>query len=83
MPTISINIFFLKINAITASSVNIGQALLADYHVGYKSNNGHGANYGDESSFIATQSAVDDKDVMDSNQFLKTGDNLPKGGMLT
>lgn len=78
MPAITINIFILKINAITASSVNIGQAVLADYHVGYKSNQGYGANYGDESSFIGTNSAVDDRDIMDSNQLIEPADKLLK-----
>lgn|GEM_PF-5976560 len=83
MPQITINIFFLKINAIeTASSLNIGQALLADYQVSTKSNAGHGSNFGDGSGFMATQSAVDDKDLMDSNHLLGRDHDLLKGGLL-
>ena len=69
--TINICIYILKINAVhTAASVNIGQSLLADYHVSSKSSHGHGANYGDSSAFSGNTSAIDDRDVMDSNNFL-------------
>lgn len=83
MPQITINIFFLKINAIeTASSLNIGQALLADYHVSTKSNVGHGSNFGDSNGFVGTKSAVDDKDLMDCNSFPNRDHVSLKGGLL-
>jgi hypothetical protein len=67
VPYVNINIFLLKINSFeNASAVNIGQNLLADWHNSDKKNQGYGQNFGDNSDFVATQSAVDDRDLMDS-----------------
>jgi hypothetical protein len=67
VPYVNINIFMLKINSFeNASAVNIGQNLLADWHNSDKKNQGYGQNFGDNSDFVATRSAVDDRDLMDS-----------------
>ncbi|MFB9758245.1 hypothetical protein [Ectobacillus funiculus] len=67
VPYVNINIFLLKINSFeNASAVNIGQNLLADWHNSDKKNQGYGQNFGDNSEFVATQSAVDDRDQFDS-----------------
>jgi hypothetical protein len=67
VPYVNINIFLLKINSFeNASAVNIGQNLLADWHNSDKKNQGYGQNFGDNSDFVATRSAVDDRDLMDS-----------------
>ncbi|WP_342045438.1 hypothetical protein [Bacillus sp. OTU530] len=67
VPYVNINIFLLKINSFeNASAVNIGQNLLADWHNSDKKNQGYGQNFGDNSEFVATRSAVDDRDQFDS-----------------
>ncbi|MCP8969291.1 hypothetical protein [Ectobacillus ponti] len=67
VPYVNINIFLLKINSFeNASAVNIGQNLLADWHNSDKKNQGYGQNFGDGSDFVATRSAVDDRDQLDS-----------------
>jgi len=67
VPFVNINIFLLKINSFeNASAVNIGQNLLADWHNSDKKNQGYGQNFGDSSDFVATRSAVDDRDQLDS-----------------
>ncbi|GAA3324455.1 hypothetical protein GCM10020331_052390 [Ectobacillus funiculus] len=68
VPYVNINIFLLKINSFeNASAVNIGQNLLADWHNSDKKRiRDTGKNFGDNSEFVATQSAVDDRDQFDS-----------------
>ncbi|WP_051348733.1 hypothetical protein [Peribacillus kribbensis] len=57
----------LKINSFeNASAVNIGQNLLADWNNSDKKVQGYGQNFGDDSGFIGTNSAVDDRDLIDS-----------------
>ncbi len=66
-PSIVINIFLLKINSFeNASSVAIGQNLLADWTNSDKKNQGHGQTFGDDNEFFGARSFVDDRDEMDS-----------------
>ncbi|MBO9128388.1 hypothetical protein [Bacillus sp. 165] len=74
VPYVNINIFLLKINSFeNASAVNIGQNLLVDWHNSDKKNQGYGQNFGDNSDFVATRSAVDDRDQMDSLASFESG----------
>ncbi|GAA0379306.1 hypothetical protein J2S11_002603 [Bacillus horti] len=67
-PSISINIFMIKINSFeNASAVNIGQNLLAEWTNSDKKNQGYGQNFGDDGAFLNNRSFVDDKDAFDSN----------------
>lgn len=67
-PSISINIFMIKINSFeNASAVNIGQNLLAEWTNSDKKNQGYGQNFGDDGAFLNTRSFIDDRDAFDSN----------------
>jgi hypothetical protein len=65
--SININIYLLKINSFeNASTVNVGQNLLADWHNSDKKTQRFGQNFGDEGAFVGTRSLVDDRDQIDS-----------------
>lgn len=67
-PSISINIFMIKINSFeNASAVNIGQNLLAEWTNSDKKNQGYGQNLGDGSAYLNNRSLVDDRDAFDAN----------------
>lgn len=66
-PSIVINIFLLKINSFeNASSVCIGQNLLADWNNYDKKNQGYGQIFGDDSKIVGNRSLVDDRDGVDA-----------------
>ena len=77
--SININIFILKINSFeNASSVCIGQNLLADWTNYDKKNQGFGQTLGDSNEIIGTRSCVDDRDGVDApmyNQVVPFGQN--------
>lgn len=66
-PSIVINIFLLKINSFeNASSVCIGQNLLADWNNYDKKNQGYGQIFGDDAGIMGNRSMVDDRDGVDA-----------------
>ena len=63
----NIHIHIIKVNSFeNASAINVGNNLLADWHNSDKKNMGWGQNTGDGSSFLGTESMVDDRDQIDS-----------------
>jgi len=65
-PSISINIFSIKINSFeNCSAVNIGQNLMADWTSYDKKTQGFGQTMGDHSQFLGTRSIADDRDFID------------------
>lgn len=69
-PSIVINIFLLKINSFeNASSVCIGQNLLADWTNYDKKNQGYGQVFGDDAGIIGNRSFVDDRDGVDAPMY--------------
>lgn len=63
---IVINIFFLKINAITeGSAVNIGQNYLGEWNSISKTNSGTGSLYGDQSNQESENTYLNDSDLFD------------------
>ncbi|MEW6274679.1 MAG: spore germination protein [Bacillota bacterium] len=66
MLPVVINIFFLKINAITyGSAVNIGQNYLGEWSSVSKINSGTGSLYGDQSYLESDEVCLDDSDLFD------------------
>jgi len=66
MYPVVINIFFLKVNVIQSSSaMNIGQNYMADWNSFLKTNNGTGAQYGDQSCMDTGDILFDDSDLID------------------
>jgi hypothetical protein len=78
----NINIHIIKVNSFeNASAINIGNNLLAEWHVSDKKNMGFGQNMGDGSCFLGTRSMVDDRDQIDSpasfeSEWLPVGEDI-------
>lgn len=67
MSSITINIFYVKVNSVeNASAFNIGQSLQADWNNSDKRTQGYGQNYGDESEFVGMRNYIDDSDLIDT-----------------
>jgi hypothetical protein len=67
MPSIAINIFYVRINSIeNGSAFNVGQSMLSDWYNSDKKNQGFGQSYGDETDFFSPQSFIDDRDQIDA-----------------